>query len=295
MFNKALVKIFSVLVVLSMLLTATLFAYSTGVPAGDSSNVPSAESSSPAEEPPIEEPPAEEPPVDEPPADEPSVDEPAADEPSVDEPSVDEPPVVQTPIDEQTTTSSKDELTSSSTPSQSKSSKTSSTSSKKKKPSKDKDSSSKKQNTDDGDKKSQGQTQNQVTSYYTPSYDAGSMSDKWEGEETELEETNSVRELSKHLTNPKKELLKWIWLPILIALICIGALIYINVYVYGGKHTAFGKKENDSYNYISGDDFVYFDGDDEINAEEENYLQTEEGGPDDDPFSADNFFHFDNE
>lgn len=282
MFNKILVKIFSVLVLLSLLLTATLVAYGENEPAGDTPSVSTPVDSSTPESIP---------------------DQPVNNSSQVEASSV------ETSTEQQTTSSSEAVSTESIVSSQeqivssevssiedgsvetteSKSSKESNTSSKKKKPSKDKGSTSKKQNTT-----SNSQTQSYVTSYYTPSYDAGSMSDKWEGEKTELEETSSVRELSKHLTNPKKELLKWIWLPILIALLCIGALIYINVYVYGGKHNALARKASEGYGFNDGNEFVYLDGDDEAHLDdEEDYLQKNDA--DDDPFSADNFFHFDEE
>ena len=282
MFNKILVKIFSVLVLLSLLLTATLVAYGENDLTGGTPSVSTPVDSSTAESTP----------------DQPVNNSSQAEASSVETSTEQQPTSSSESVSAESIVSSQEQIVSSEVSSievssvettNTESSKASNTSSKKKKPSKDKGSTSKKQNTN-----SNSQIQSQVTSYYTPSYDAGSMSDKWEGEETELEETSSVRELSKHLTNPKKELLKWIWLPILIALLCIGALIYINVYVYGGKHNPLGRKASEGYGYNSESEFVYLDGEDDVHIDdEEDYLQKNDD--DDDPFSADNFFHFDNE
>lgn len=282
MFNKALVKIFSVLVVLSVLLTATLVAYGENDPASDTPSVSTPMDSSTAESTP----------------DQPVNNSSQAEASSVEASTEQQPTSSNEAVSTESIVSSQEQVVSSEVSSievssvestDTESGKTSNTSSKKKKPSKDKNSSSKKQNAVSNSK-----PQSQVTSYYTPSYDAGSMSDKWEGDQTVLEETSSVRELSKHLTNPKKELLKWIWLPILIALLCIGALIYINVYVYGGKHNALAIKASEGYGHNDESEFIYLDDEDDTHTDdEENYLQKNDD--DDDPFSADNFFHFDNE
>lgn len=265
MFNKALVKIIAILAALSMALTVTLVAYGEGEQGGDQtssvasvSSVVSVVSSEVA--------PSED-------ANVSSELEVSSEEAPVDsvESSTE---VVSSELD---TTSVVSDVSSVETVS----SKSSSTSSKKK-------TSSKKGSTNKTDKGNE----SQVTNYYTPSYDAGSMSEKWEGEHTKLEETSSVRELSKHLVNPKKELLKWIWLPVLVALLCIGTLIYINVYVYGKKNSKV-RKADDGFTYAIGDDFIYLDESDE--TDEDELENDENNNVEEDPFSAENFFNFDNE
>lgn len=267
MFNKALVKIIAILAALSMALTVTLVAYGEGEQGGDQTSSVASVSSVPATS-------SEAAPT-------------VSSEVSSPNTSAPEVSSEQAPVDSSASSSeivssdvASSEVVSVQSTVETVSSKTSSTSSKKK-------TSSKKGNankTDNGN-------ESQVTNYYTPSYDAGSMSEKWEGEHTELEETSSVRELSKHLVNPKKELLKWIWLPVLVALLCIGALIYINVYVYGKKNSKVRKAE-DGFTYAIGDDFIYLDESDEI---EEDELEEENNNVEEDPFSAENFFNFDNE
>lgn len=271
LFNKALVKIIAILAALSMALTVTLVAYGEGEQGGDqTSSVASVSSTVPATS-------SEATPT-------------VSSEVSSVVSSTPEVSSEQTPVESAvpSETVSSEVVSSDAAPiesaAQTVSSKTSNTSSKKKKLSSNKGKNSKVDTT--------GNEQSQVTNYYTPSYDAGSMSGKWEGEHTELEETSSVRELSKHLINPKKELLKWIWLPVLIALLCIGALIYINVYVYGPKNSKLQKGE-DGFTYAIGDDFIYLD---ETDMSEEAELQEDENnGEQEDPFSAENFFNFDND
>lgn len=118
--------------------------------------------------------------------------------------------------------------------------------------------------------------------------DTDSISDKWNGKKTELESsesTSSARKLSKHLTDPKKAMMKWIWLPVLIALGCIAFLVYYNMYYIknGGIHSKKkgngkkGKKDDGSFKDVHSS---------------ENSSDTKK---DDDPFSADNFFNFDND
>lgn len=133
---------------------------------------------------------------------------------------------------------------------------------------------------EENDNKTESQSQAPQT-YYTQSYDAGSINGTWDSNGEELEATSSQRELSKHIANPKKILLKWIWLPVLIALGCIGGLIYINVYVYGSK--AKSKTVNDGFVYADEHGFAY------LNEEEEEAPQHE---IEDDPYSAENFFNF---
>lgn len=123
---------------------------------------------------------------------------------------------------------------------------------------------------------------------YTPNnYNNGyeSISGEWEGgqdkEEPEKEVT-STKELSKHITNPKKVVQRWIWLPVLIGIGCVGVLIYTNMYLFkNGKHTKAGV-QSFSFDY----------------ADEEPYEAETEHEPEkseDDPFSAENFFNFDDE
>lgn len=128
--------------------------------------------------------------------------------------------------------------------------------------------------------------------------DNESISDKWDGKETEIvsdESTSSSRQLSKHLTDPKKAMMKWIWLPVLLGLACIAFLVYYNVYYLknSGSHSKKNKTEintdTDSGENTEESDFFDFDNElDEPVAEEDEKTQT-------DPFSAENFFNFDNE
>ena len=120
-------------------------------------------------------------------------------------------------------------------------------------------------------------------------YNEGSKSGTWEGGNANIEiesskAVSSSKALSKHITNPKKEILKLIWIPVLIGLICVGVLLYMNLYYYKKKpqkhipkHSAKAQKR------------AAFSED-----------KPQEGKPansnkqiDDDPFSAENFFHFD--
>lgn len=122
-------------------------------------------------------------------------------------------------------------------------------------------------------------------------YNDGSKSDTWEGGSAGVEVVSSKavssgKALSKHLTNPKKEILKLIWIPVLIALACIGVLLYTNLYLYKKKapkhvpkHSAKAQKKAASG---SGAD-----------ADAKNEVPTKKAQKDDDPFSAENFFHFD--
>lgn len=119
-------------------------------------------------------------------------------------------------------------------------------------------------------------------------YNNGSKSDTWEGGSAGVEVVSSKavssgKALSKHLTNPKKEILKLIWIPVLIALACIGVLLYTNLYLYKKKeqkhvpkHSAKAQKKA-----ASGAD-----------AKDEGAAD-KKAQKDDDPFSAENFFHFD--
>ncbi len=269
MFNKALVKIIAILAALSMALTVTLVVYGEGEQGGDQTSSVASVSSVPAISSEVA------------PTVSSEINSVVSSAPEVSsEQTPVESAVPSEPVSSEIVSS---EVAPIESTVQTVSSKASSTSSKKKKPSSNKGKTSKVDTT--------GNEQSQVTNYYTPSYDAGSMSEKWEGEHTELEETSSVRELSKHLINPKKELLKWIWLPVLVALLCIGALIYINVYVYGKKNSKVRKAE-DGFTYAIGDDFIYLDESDETYDDD---LKNDEDGNAEDPFSAENFFNFDNE
>ena len=127
------------------------------------------------------------------------------------------------------------------------------------------------------------------TESYTPNnYYNGyeSISGEWEGgkdnDEQDIQNTSSSKPLSKHITNPKKVVQNWIWLPVLIGLGCIGVLIYTNMYLFkNGKHTKEG---------VMSANFDY--------ADEEPYEQeteTEIEVQEDDPFAAENFFNFDDE
>lgn len=119
-------------------------------------------------------------------------------------------------------------------------------------------------------------------------YNDGSKSDTWEGGSAGVEVVSSKavssgKALSKHLTNPKKEILKLIWIPVLIALACIGVLLYTNLYLYKKKaqkhvpkHSAKAQKKAASGNSVQ----------DEVPTDKK-------AQKDDDPFSAENFFHFD--
>ncbi len=122
-----------------------------------------------------------------------------------------------------------------------------------------------------------------AVSQYTPSYNEGSLSDEWEQEDdVELVSSKEDKDLSEHIFDPKKAVAKWIWLPILIALACIGVLIYVNVYVYNkGAHSPGAWKGNEE-----------IDPDEDILEEADSRTEKEE---DSDPFSAENFFNFDND
>lgn len=140
--------------------------------------------------------------------------------------------------------------------------------------------SSKKKNKKTSSKKS--------SSSYTPNnYNNGyeSISGEWEGgkdKEEQEKETSSTKKLSKHITNPKKVVQRWIWLPVLLALGCVGVLIYTNMYLFkNGKHTKAG---------VNSFSFDYAD-EEPFEPEIEHEPKTNE----DDPFSAENFFNFDDE
>ena len=119
-------------------------------------------------------------------------------------------------------------------------------------------------------------------------YNDGSKSDTWEGGSAGVEVVSSKavssgKALSKHLTNPKKEILKLIWIPVLIALACIGVLLYTNLYLYKKKaqkhvpkHSAKAQKKA-----ARGAD------------KKDEGAADKKVQKDDDPFSAENFFHFD--
>ena len=122
---------------------------------------------------------------------------------------------------------------------------------------------------------------------YTPNnYNNGyeSISGEWEGgkDKEQVEETSSAKKLSKHITNPKKVVQRWIWLPVLIGLGCVGVLVYTNMYLFkNGKHTKVGVRTA-SFDYADEEPYK-----EEVEAEKEEH--------DDDPFSAENFFNFDDE
>lgn len=122
-----------------------------------------------------------------------------------------------------------------------------------------------------------------TVSYHTPSYNDGSLSENWENNDEVVVSTKEEgKELSDHVFDPKKAVAAWIWLPILIALACIGVLIYVNVYVYNrGAHSgsAFKKVAND-------DEDVYDESEEDTHTEEEDK---------EDPYSAVNFFKFDDD
>lgn len=122
-----------------------------------------------------------------------------------------------------------------------------------------------------------------TTSYHTPSYNDGSLSEDWENNDDVVISTKEEgKELSDHVFDPKKAVAAWIWLPILIALACIGVLIYVNVYVYNrGAHSGGGPQKN-----VDDDEDVYEENEEEPYTEEENK---------EDPYSAVNFFKFDDD
>lgn len=176
--------------------------------------------------------------------------------------------------------------TSSKTQSKTSSSKKSNTSSKKA-------TSSKKQTTSKSTvSKSVASTYSRTTGYAptTPDYDNESGSAEWEGDKTEIEEeeSSSGRELSELVFNPKKIMQRWIWLPIIIALICIGILVFTNFYLFkNGKHTAKSVKD---MKHDTDEDADTFD-----DSDTEEYEPEKESGGESDPYSADNFFNFDDE
>lgn len=122
-----------------------------------------------------------------------------------------------------------------------------------------------------------------TTSYHTPSYNDGSLSEDWENNDDVVVSTKEEeKELSDHVFDPKKAVASWIWLPILIALACIGVLIYVNVYVYNrGAHSGSGSQKT-----INDDEDVYDESKEDANMEEEDK---------EDPYSAVNFFKFDDD
>lgn len=150
----------------------------------------------------------------------------------------------------------------------------------------------------------------QTTSYVDSSYDAGSISDKWDNDDNSADSSSAVssqRKLSKHIVDPKREVLKWIWVPVVIGLACIGVLVYVNMYMfkgdkYIGKHSAKGKgasgrnkkysggKKNNAKQKDVADDF-----NDDYDIVSSSSQKPKAKKRDDDPFSADNFFNFDND
>jgi len=133
----------------------------------------------------------------------------------------------------------------------------------------------------------------QATTGTTTSYDYGYQeegSDKWEGESTELESNESEgKELSEHLFDFERFLKKWIWIPIVVSIICAGVLIYVNLYLYkNGKHTARGVEDA---LYEQGSE-EYDDSEIDFNQDSEMENEPEVGDDDDDPYSAENFFKF---
>lgn len=128
-----------------------------------------------------------------------------------------------------------------------------------------------------------------TVSYQAPTYNEGSLSEDWENNDEVIVSTKEEeKELSDHVFDPKKAVAAWIWLPILIALACIGVLIYVNVYVYNrGAHSGTGVKK-------AFDDGTGEDDELEEDSEESEYSEDEtEEQDEEDPFSAVNFFKFD--
>ena len=143
---------------------------------------------------------------------------------------------------------------------------------------------------------------------YTPDYssyddtaETESISGEWDSDKKILEVNEpEKRELTKNITNPKKQMQIWLFLPIVIGLACIGILIYVNIYlpkhpekswIYGGKSakgsaekTAKGGKHS-AKNGVK----TYKPGDFSKNKEQEDTK------PQADPYSADNFFNFDDD